>query len=62
MVYVIVFFAVAVWPFYNLVPEYVSEQIRVASNVDGECYIHTDDNFMIPAGDAVVTQRQTTEF
>lgn len=47
-----VFFAVAVWPFYNLMPEYVTEEVRVVSNSDGKCYIHTDDNYMIPAGDA----------
>ncbi|MGY5149701.1 MAG: hypothetical protein ACW9W3_06530 [Candidatus Nitrosopumilus sp. bin_68KS] len=55
--YVIVFvliavvFATAVWPFWNLIPEYITEEVRVVSNSDGKCYIHTDDNFMIPAGD-----------
>ncbi|MEX0861341.1 hypothetical protein [Nitrosopumilus sp.] len=47
-----VFFATAVWPVWNLIPEYVTEEVRVASNSEGKCYIHTDDNFLIPAGDA----------
>jgi len=29
-----VFFAVAVWPFYNLIPEYVTEEVRIVSNID----------------------------
>ena len=48
---VAVFFAVAVWPFYNLIPEYVTEEVSVVDNSDGQCYIKTDDNYMIPAGD-----------
>lgn len=52
LVCIAVFFAVAVWPFYNLIPEYVTEEVRVVSNSEDMCYIHTDDNFMIPAGDA----------
>lgn len=52
MVCVIVFFAVAVWPFYNLIPEYITEEVTIVDNKDGMCYIKTDDNFMIPAGDA----------
>jgi len=52
MACIIVFFVVAVWPFWNLISEYITEEVRVVDNSDGKCYIHTDDNFMIPAGDA----------
>jgi hypothetical protein len=45
------FFAVAVWPFWNLMPEYIIEEVTVVSNSGGKCYIYTDDNFTIPAGD-----------
>ena len=48
---VVAFFAGFVWPFYNLIPEYVTEEVRVVDNKDGKCFIHTDDNYMIPAGD-----------
>ena len=47
-----VFFAVAVWPFYNLIPEYITGKGTVVSNSDGKCYIHTDGNFMITADHA----------
>jgi hypothetical protein len=61
-----VFFAVAVWPFYNLIPEYVTEEVTVVSNSDGKCYVKTDDNFLIPAGnvcgDAKMNDRISVEY
>ena len=44
------FFAGFVWPFYNLIPEYVTEEVTVVDNSDGKCHVHTDDNYLIPAG------------
>ena len=51
MACVVVFFAVAVWSFYNLIPEYITEEAVIIDNKDGICYIKTDDNFMISTGD-----------
>jgi len=60
------FFAGFVWPFYNLVPEYVTEQVTVVDNSGGTCYIKTDDNFLIPAGnvcgDAKANDRISVEY
>jgi hypothetical protein len=46
------FFAGFVWPFYNLIPEYVTEEVLIVDNKQGKCFIKTDDNYLIPAGDA----------
>ena len=39
-----------VWPFYNLIPEYVTEEVTVVDNSDGKCHVHTDDNYLISTG------------
>lgn len=44
-------FGVFVWPFWNLLPDYVSEQVLVMFVDDrGRCIVQTADNYLIPIG------------
>ncbi len=42
---------VFVWPFYNLIPSYVTETVQVVYKDDqGRCVAQTQDNFLVPIG------------
>jgi hypothetical protein len=42
---------VFVWPFYNLIPSYVTETVTVIYKDDqGRCVVQTLDNFLVPIG------------
>ncbi len=44
-------FGVFVWPFWNLIPTYVSEQVKVVYVDDqGRCIAQTPDNYHVPIG------------
>jgi hypothetical protein len=42
---------VFVWPFYNLIPSYVTEEVKVVHVDDqGRCIAETADEFLVPIG------------
>ena len=42
---------VFVWPFYNLIPSYVTETVTVVyKDEQGRCVAQTVDNFLVPIG------------
>ncbi|MEW6589056.1 MAG: hypothetical protein AB1299_07835 [Thermoproteota archaeon] len=42
---------VFVWPFYNLIPSYVTETVQIVYKDDqGRCVAQTSDNFLVPIG------------
>lgn len=42
---------VFVWPFYNLIPNYVTETVQVVYKDDqGRCVAQTSDNYLVPIG------------
>lgn len=49
--FVVTILGVFVWPFYNLIPSYVSEQVKVVYVDDqGRCVALTPDNYLVPIG------------
>ena len=48
----IVFLATIVWPFWNLIPEQVTETVEIVyKDKAGNCVIETSDQYLIPIGE-----------
>jgi hypothetical protein len=51
---------VFVWPFYNLIPNYVTETVTIVYKDDqGRCVAQTADNFLVPIGKCDANQGDT---
>lgn len=49
--FVVTILGVFVWPFYNLIPSYVTESVKVVyKDEQGRCIALTSDNFLVPIG------------
>lgn len=49
--FIVTILGVFVWPFYNLIPTYVSEQVQVVYVDDkGRCVAQTPDEYLVPIG------------
>ncbi|CDI04855.1 hypothetical protein [Candidatus Nitrosotenuis uzonensis] len=58
-------FGVFVWPFWNLIPSYVTEEVLVVYVDDqGRCVAQTADNYLVPIGKCDAKQGEiiTTEY
>jgi len=54
-----------IWPFYNLMPEYVTETAEIIVNDNRGCYVQTMDNYLIKAnkcGDAEPGEFRSVEY
>jgi len=44
-------FGVFVWPFWNLMPTYVTEQVKIIYvDEQGRCIAQSPDNYLVPIG------------
>ncbi|MEM2785404.1 MAG: hypothetical protein QXW37_04695 [Candidatus Nitrosotenuis sp.] len=49
--FVVTILGVFVWPFYNLIPSYVTETVQVVyKDGQGRCVAQTSDNYLVPIG------------
>ncbi len=49
--FIVTILGVFVWPFYNLIPTYVTEQVKVVYVDDqGRCIAQTTDDYQVPIG------------
>lgn len=63
--FAVTIFGVFVWPFWNLIPQYVTETVTVVYKDDqGRCVALTQDNYHVPIGkcDANPGDTVTAEF
>lgn len=57
----IILLATVAFPFWDLIPEYVTETVEIVYvHEDGRCVILTDDNFMIPVNECDGERGQDT--
>lgn len=63
--FAVTIFGVFVWPFWNLIPSYVTEEVLVVYVDDqGRCVAQTVDNYLVPIGkcDAEVGETLVAEY
>jgi hypothetical protein len=63
--FIVTIFGVFVWPFWNLIPNYVTEEVMIVYVDDqGRCVAQTADNHLVPIGkcDAKVGEIVTAEY
>jgi len=44
---IVVIMVTMVWPFWNLIPQYVTEKVKVVSIDQNGCYADTSDNYLV---------------
>ncbi len=47
MVAIVAVMMTMVWPVWNLIPQYVTEDVKVVSVDNGACYADTQDNYLV---------------
>jgi len=63
--FTVTIFGVFVWPFWNLIPAYVTEEVLIIYVDDqGRCVAQTTDNYLVPIGrcDAEVGEIVVAEY